>query len=261
MNIEILIATMNQTDFSLVKKMNIHSDTIIINQSNKFDYEVKNIENKKIQMYTFNECGVGLSRNNALLRATGDVVVFADDDVVYNDDYEEIIKEQFRIHKDADMILFNLPSTNEKRPTAKITKNRKVNIFSCMKFGAVNIAARKDFIINNNITFSLLFGGGAKYSSGEDSLFIYDILKNGGNVYTSTFEIGKVLQTDSSWFKGFNEKYFFDKGVFFYCMSKKFYLFWCIQFIIRHKKICSKLGIFKVFNLMLDGVKEIKKRG
>ena len=34
-----------------------------------------------------------------------------------------------------------------------------------------------------HITFSLLFGGGAKYSNGEDSLFLKDCLKYGLVVY------------------------------------------------------------------------------
>lgn len=260
MNIEVLVATMNQTDFSLVDKMNLHSNAIIINQSNKVEYKEKKNGNNIIKMYTFNERGVGLSRNNALFRASGDIIVFSDDDMIYNEEYEKIIKEQFKFYKDADMILFNVPSTNQKRPTAKITKNKRVNILNCMKFGAVNIAVRRNFVINNNISFSLLFGGGAKYSSGEDSLFIHDVLKNGGKVYTCTKEIGKVFQNASSWFKGFDEKYFHDKGVFYYCMSKKFYLFWCLQFIIRHKKICKNVGVINSFRLMLNGVKEIKGR-
>ena len=38
MNIEVLVATMNQKDFSLIKKMNLHGDAVIINQCGKEEY-------------------------------------------------------------------------------------------------------------------------------------------------------------------------------------------------------------------------------
>ena len=34
-----------------------------------------------------NERGIGLSRNTALMRATADIILFADEDVTYKDGY------------------------------------------------------------------------------------------------------------------------------------------------------------------------------
>ena len=49
MKIQVLVATMNQNDHQLLKKMNINTDAIIGNQCNynsieKFDYKGNNIE-------------------------------------------------------------------------------------------------------------------------------------------------------------------------------------------------------------------------
>ena len=49
---------------------------------------LNSMENKTIKIYSFDERGVGLSRNSALMRADADIIVFADSDVIYNDDYE-----------------------------------------------------------------------------------------------------------------------------------------------------------------------------
>lgn len=65
----------------------------------------------------------------------------------------------------------------------------------------------------NNISFSLLFGGGAKYSSGEDSLFLQECFRAGLHVYCSPIKIADVQQEVSSWFEGYTDKYFFDTGV------------------------------------------------
>ena len=70
MNLEVLIATVNQAKpFSLVEKMKLNSDAIIANQTDHVSYEEKNIKNNKIKLYNFKERGVGLNRNNALMRS------------------------------------------------------------------------------------------------------------------------------------------------------------------------------------------------
>ena len=40
--LQILVSTMNQDDKSLIKRMNIHSDAIIINQTDSFSKETWN---------------------------------------------------------------------------------------------------------------------------------------------------------------------------------------------------------------------------
>lgn len=40
----------------------------------------------EVIMYTWNERGVGLNRNNLIMRADAEIVLFADDDVIYDED-------------------------------------------------------------------------------------------------------------------------------------------------------------------------------
>ena len=77
MNIQILVATMNQTDIKkLLEKMNISTEAIITNQTDEFlYYEIKH-KNNNIKIYNLNEKGVGLNRNNALMRADADIILF-----------------------------------------------------------------------------------------------------------------------------------------------------------------------------------------
>lgn len=257
MEIDVLVSTMHQKDLSLVDKMNITTNAIIINQCDRNSFNERNDNNRTIKMYSFNERGVGKSRNNALMRSTADICILSDDDVVYLDNYKETIIKAFENNPKADIIMFNVPSLNDDRPTINITKNAKVNRLNFMRYGAVNIAFKRQSIISVNVYFSLLFGGGAKYSAGEDSLFIYECLKKGLNIYSNTSKVAYVLQDSSTWFGGFNEKYFFDKGVFFASLSKTMAYVLLMQFAIRkHHLYKNEISFTNACKCMLRGVKQ-----
>ena len=63
--IEVLVATMNQNDHSLIKRMNIQTDAIVGNQCNRDSIEEFCYNGRNITYLNFCEKGVGLNRNNA----------------------------------------------------------------------------------------------------------------------------------------------------------------------------------------------------
>lgn len=255
MKLQVLVASMNQIDYSLIEKMNLQSDAIIINQCNDNKFEEIKCEDKDIKFISLNERGVGLSRNNALMRATADICIFADEDLTYVDGYKEIIANAFMNNPEADMILFNVPSKNSKRPTHIITKNKRVRWFNCLKYGVVKMAIRTESIRNANVYFSLNFGGGAKYGSGEDSLFIAQCIKSGLKVYTNTNIIGYVSQEESSWFEGYTDKYFMDKGALYNNLSRRWNRLLCLQFCIRHRNMFkNQKSWFDAYKLMIKSI-------
>ena len=95
MKLQVLVSTMHQTDHSLLDKMNIQTDAIVVNQCDRNENEVFDHKGHQIQWLSFNERGVGLSRNTALARGTADILLFADDDVVYNDDFHKTLIDFF----------------------------------------------------------------------------------------------------------------------------------------------------------------------
>lgn len=259
MKLQVLVSTMNQTDFQLLDKMNIQSDAIFINQCDRYSYEETAFRDNEVKFISFPERGVGLSRNNALMRATGDICLFADEDVTYVDGYKDIILKAFEELPEADVILFNVPSTNLARPTYEIPNLSRVRWYNCQRYGAVKIAVRMESIKFSNIFFSLLFGGGAKYSSGEDSLFLTECIRKGLRIYANPSIIGYVSQESSSWFNGYTDKYFIDKGVFFSCVSKRWSRFLCLQYLIRHRKMFVKDKKLKeAYKLMKQGISQVK---
>ncbi|KMK99307.1 glycosyltransferase family A protein [Rossellomorea marisflavi] len=258
MKVEVLVSTMHQKDHSLLERMNISTEAIIVNQCNKNRIENFLYKGRLVKFISLNERGVGLSRNTALMRAEKEICLFADDDVVYVDNYEELIIDAFESNPKAGMIIFNVPSTNKQRPSHITNRTKKLHLFNSLKYGTFCIAVRRDKIFSSNISFSLLFGGGAKFSAGEDSLFIADCFKKKIAIYTSPYVIGEVNHIESTWFNGFNEKYFIDKGAFFYCLSKPLKKLLCLQFLVRHRDIIPKeLGIYNSYKLMKKGFKAI----
>lgn len=261
MRLQVLVSTMHQSDDSLIEKMNIRSDAVIVNQTDSFSYKEIIEDENIIKIYSLNERGVGLSRNSAFMRSDADICLFADDDVTYVDDYEKKIIDEFQKHPKSDVIVFNVPSTN-KDPRQKdyiAKKWKKLTTINCFRHGTFRIAVRRNQILKKNIFFTLLFGGGAKYSAGEDSLFLAECIRKGLKVYESDVIIGNVSHEESTWFKGYTDKYFMDKGAFYACFSKRIPFLWCLQFAVRRKKLYIKEKSFKdACALMRKGIKQYK---
>ncbi len=259
MKIEVLVSTLNKDPKNLIDLMNIQTDAIIICQCNKFGYEEIYREDSLIRIFYFNERGIGLSRNNALMRARGDILLFADDDEILENNYESIIVSEF-INQKADMLVFNINSNSEDRKIYNIKSNRKIHIFNCLRYGAVRMAIKKEVLLKNNVHFSLLYGGGAKYGSGEDSIFIYECVKKRIKIYSSPKIIATVDFGNSSWFNGYNEKYFFDKGSLMYSLHKNFAILFIQLFLIRHRYMFQNIGLKKAYKNMILGYLDIKKK-
>lgn len=263
MKLEVLIPTMNLQDGKdLFKKMNLQSDTIICNQSKSesmISGDTFAINGSRIRIYNWNERGVGLNRNNALMRSENDYCILADDDLIFVDDYPNIVKENIKKYPDADVLIFNLDEDIPKRFVTK--KDFKVKKHNFMRFGAARIVVKRTSILKNNIFFSLVFGGGTEYGSGEDSIFLQDCLKKGLNVIAVTDHIAKLTdERPSTWFDGYNEKFFFDKGALYAAMYPKFARLICLQFLIRHKNIYINTRSFKqAFRDMKNGIFQYKR--
>lgn len=145
--------------------MNLQSDAVIINQCDRLAYEEMKIaghggsaeadprEEYLIRYYSFPERGIGRSRNEAILRAEGDICLFSDADIVYEDGYETAILAEFERNPEADMIIFNI-TVEEERRTYHITERKRVRWYNCGRYGAVSFAIRRDRLLESGITFS-----------------------------------------------------------------------------------------------------------
>lgn len=249
-NVQVLVAAMNQENHGLLERLNIQSDVIVGNQCQCNEVERFIWNGHEAVFLNFAEKGVGLNRNNCLMRATGDICLFADDDMRYVDDYPRIVEECFREHPEADVIIFNLIEPKTKRYV--IQKAHKVGWLCFLRYGAVRIAVRRQRIVEQGIFFNLCFGGGTEHSCGEDSLFLADCLKHGLRMVAVPVFLAELTEErDSTWFKGYTDKYFRDKGFFYEIMAPKFKRFLCLQDAIRHRREYGRPWR-ELYRLMMD---------
>ncbi len=257
MKIQVLVATMNQNDHSLVEKMNIKTDAIIGNQCNRNSIEAFKHGDQDILFLNFAEKGVGLNRNNALMRATGDVCLFADDDMIYENDYSEVIQRAFVENSDADVIVFNLKEPKTIRPV--IQKKINIGYFNYLRYGTARIAVRLKSVKERGIYFNQCFGGGTEHCHGEDNLFLNACLKSGLKIVGIPVYIATLTEDRaSSWSHGFDEKYIKDQGVLYHTLSRRWWKLLCLQDALRRHKSYNK-SFGNAFALMINAGKTIDR--
>ena len=119
---------------------------------------------------------------------------------------------------------------------------------------------RTETVRKKNIQFTLLFGGGTRYGSGEDSLFLAACLKAGLKIYTCPKLLAYSKQEESTWFQGYTEKFFVDKGALYQAISNRYGYWLCLQYALRHKAEFDGVGVKKAMMWMNQGRREWKKR-
>lgn len=258
MKIEVLVAAMQQKDLSLHNHMNLKCDVLIANQCDEWRFDEEEFDYGRVRMISSRTRGVGKNRNYAISLAEGDILLFADDDIVYYEEDLKGVKKAFEELPDADVILFEIDMTKNGEVFDRRRCNlKKLSWWNSMKFGTCRMAVRKDSILKNSINFSTLFGGGTVYGSGEDSLFLLNCFHAGLRVYSYPYVLGACAKDSSSWFEGFNEKYFHDKGAWLSSAfpKSKHILKW--YFITRYRKK-TELSVKDILRQMNEGIRSYK---
>lgn len=253
MKFEILLSTMNRCNFDILEKMNIKNNCLIINQTD-FDSDEEIIKDgKKIRRIDSTTKGLSKSRNLALEKSLGEICILADDDLIYLDNMEKIILDAFDENKDYDLIAFQVEGIDKEFKKYPL-KSKKINYISSMKISSVEIAFRRNIIIEKNICFNELLGSGAKYFMGEESEFLFRCIENGLKIKYIPLKIADLYVGNSTWFKGYNSDYFKSKGAAFTAMSKKMSLIFILQFAIRkYKKYYKTINMINAIKFMIIG--------
>ena len=253
MRIETLVVTIDRDDYSLPEQMNIQTDALIGNQCGCSSTEKLSVNGHSVVLFNTADRGVGRNRNLLLQNASADICILADDDMRFVDDYPHIAEHAFSECPDADILVFNLI---EKKPRRYINKkNMRIRWYNYAKYGAARLAVRREALLKAGVCFSLSFGGGAKYGSGEDTIFLSDCVKKGLKIYAVPYALAEIDQDAvSTWFNGYNEKYFHDKGALYKRLHPVFWPVFMLRFLVKIiRKPESSISIFKAVKLMTSG--------
>ena len=213
-DVEYLIATTNRSDLKFLQKMNITDPAIVMNQNGRNEV----LSAGKNVMFSTSTRGVGVNRNIALNLAKAEYGFIVDDDMVFYDGINNLMERALKKYPDADVIIFNFDYVkDDKFVRPRMKKTGAINITNCLHYGICCALVKMSSIRKENISFSTLFGGGCVYSCGEDSLFFLECVRKGLKIYTYQEPVGRNEYRESSWFKGYNEKFFYDKGAWIAC--------------------------------------------
>lgn len=259
MKVQVLVSAVNKEPDRLLEDMNIKSDAIIVNQCDTYAYQEISYMGHTIKWYSMKERGVGLSRNTALMRADDPIALFSDEDIVFYERYEEKILEAFEEYPQADLLLFNI-KVDERRRTYYNQKKHRVFWYNYGRYPAYAIAFRTDSLRKANVSFSLLYGGGATYSNGEDSLFLHDCLKKKLKIYAHTTLLGQEMYRESTWFSGYHEKFFVDRGVLYHDLYGGMAAVLALRFLFANRtEMLKEVPFWKAYGMMRQGIRKAKK--
>lgn len=261
MEFQVLLSAMGLSDESYLDTLNVKSDAVIINQCDRTSRkEAERIVDDKITHVTYIEStqrGLSKSRNMAIRNAKADICILCDNDVEYADGYEEMILKEFKNHPEADLIVFYIKRKEKQKPN--YPKERYMGYLSVMKIFSPEIAFRRKAV--KDITFDERFGAGSgKYLMGEENIFLYNCLKSHKKILYVPVKIAELREEESTWFKGYNDKFFISRGAGYTAMSKGLSHFLIWQFAIRKIKLYRKdMSLFKAVKYMYRGRKEYLK--
>ena len=256
---QMLISALNENVTTLAAKMRVECDAIIINQCNENAYSEYHYDHHLMKCFHSSERGVGLSRNMALENCDAELCMFADEDIVYDVGYYNAVLRAFNELPLADLILFNIKQS-EGRVTYQNHGYGRVRWYNYGRYPATSIAARTKKLKEAGIKFSLLFGGGARYSNGEDSLFLHDCLQKGLRIYYTPVRIGVEMPRPSTWFEGYTDKFFRDRGVLYHYLYGSMAKPLALRFLINnHSSVCSERKLGECYALMKDGIKSAEE--
>ena len=258
MKLEVLMSCMYQENFDIAYRTKINSDLLIINQSDKDDYEEIKVDGYNWRMITTTERGLAKSRNMALKNSTGDICLVCDDDEELTEGYSDIILQAYNELPNAAAIVFNNKRINTDKDDKFyfITKKREAPRYRT--YGSTMLSFNKNKI--SNISFNEHFGSGTGWGGGEDNLFFNDLRKNKLKIYEYPTVIATIdYSNKSQWFKGYNEQYYYNVGAFIEYANYNFVTKWFFRLHTCYKlRKRKELGNLNKIKWMLRGAKGIK---
>jgi len=261
--LEILVSTMNKTSLSFLdtmfpnyklKNLNI----LIINQTVSGKELFSDLNNIRV-INSFTK-GLSESRNLAIKNAKGNVCLIADDDVEYVFNFENIIINTFKELEQASIIRFKIDTfSGEAYKTYPKISQRLFKRKHVENSSSIEIAFKRKPVLDNKITFNILFGLGSYFTSGEEYLFLNDAIENDLHIYFEDEVIVKhKLERSTS--NMASDDFVKTQAALYYHDYKELSYLYLFKFIIflSRKQLIYLNEFHKKYNTGLSAIKEYK---
>lgn len=183
--VELLLSTLNDGINGVRINENFHY--LIIhqvtngNEKKYLDFFHANLCSDNIRYLQSNTIGLSKSRNIAIDNARGDILWIMDDDTEILDSAYDLIVDQFRIGHQ--VVILNFLRTDISL-NKTLFKKHYFNLINAAKISSINICFTSE-IISKGFRFDEEFGLGTNSPSGEEYIFVTDIIRSKIPVYQS----------------------------------------------------------------------------
>lgn len=256
MKLEILMSCMHQTDDALVRRSQITGDAVVINQCQEDRFEEYATDGGRARMFFTTQRGLTQSRNTAIGNAQADICMLCDDDEVFVPGYEEKILEAYRSIPEADVIIFKMVN----RPASFEDKVRRLKFPQTMKVSSWQISFRRERLLASGVRFDELLGAGTGNGAEEELKFLLDCERAGLMIYYVPVQIASVAQEASTWFGGFTETFFENRGATTrYILGTGVASLYAVYYIIRKRSLYQEtITPGKALRATFRGIRENK---
>ena len=252
--LDVLLSCMNQNNMDIVFNTEISGDAVVINQCDRDDYEECETLQGRAKMFSVTQRGLTKSRNMAIEKSQADICILCDDDEVFVPDYREKILGSYEKLPEADVIIFKMSN----RPPSFDDKIMRLRFPKTMKVSSWQISFKRKSLIETGVRFDILMGAGSGNGAEEELKFLCDCEKAGLKIYYVPQVIASVGQESSTWFSGFNEKFFYDRGnTTRYILGLPLSVLYAFYYVIK-KREKLEIPMLKALKATLSGIKENK---
>ena len=248
---------MNRTNLDFLQSMFMFSgfynfNILIVNQTTNENILKSDFETVKV-INVF-EKGLSKSRNVAIQNSSKDILVFTDDDVVFDIRFTDKILKTLNKRNEYDGFRFRF-KIESGGFSKKYPENfrPKLNWFEILNASSIELVFKRESIYNV-ISFDEDFGLGSFITLGEEAIFLADAKKSGLKIGFAPKTLATHNNKTTTQVIPNELKYFNQSAVFYRIFNKK-YLFWVLLklfFDLKQDKIAfSNIG--KLFNQAIKG--------
>lgn len=251
---EILLSCMFLSDSKeMIKRSHITSDTVIINQCDEENYKEENICNALLRTFSVTDRGLTKSRNLAISKSQADICIICDDDEIFNKGYEKAVLSAYDALPDADIIIFDMVD----RPLKWGNSIKRLGYIDLMSVSSWQITFRREKLLASGVLFDENMGAGSGNGAEEEFRFLTQCRKAKLRIYHYPFRLASVAQTQSTWFKGFDEEFFVNRGnTTRYIMGLPLSVLYAAYYAFAKRKQLSGMSMLRAFSYTVKGIKE-----
>lgn len=252
MKLEVLMSCMHQTDDKLVRKSQITGDVVVINQCDRDGYDEYPTSNGRARMFHTTQRGLTKSRNMAIEKSQADICLLCDDDEIFVSNYEKAILRAYEELPQADVIIFKMVN----RPPSFADQVMRLRFPQTMKVSSWQISFRRESLQRTGVRFDELLGAGTGNGAEEELKFLLDCERADLVIYYAPVQIASVAQEESTWFGGFTETFFENRGATTrYILGIPMASLYALYYVIRKRSMyCDDITLLRAFIAILRGI-------